>query len=65
MTKHPPRTPVPRARLDGRKSFLVYLPKEVIKDLKVVALREDRHAYLVTEDAIRSYLKEKRPPRKK
>jgi len=31
----------------------------VIKDLKVAALHEDRHAYLLTEDAIRSYLKDK------
>jgi hypothetical protein len=36
----------------------------VIRDLKVAALREGRHAYLVTEDAIRSYLKDKRSLRK-
>jgi hypothetical protein len=44
--------------------LLVYLPAEVIKDLKVAALHEGRHAYLLTEDAIRSYLKDKRSMRK-
>jgi hypothetical protein len=64
MAKQTQRTAPPRVRSDGRKSFLVYLPTEVITDLKVAALREGRPAYLITEDAIRSYLTNKRPPRK-
>jgi hypothetical protein len=64
MAKQPRQTSSSPVRSDGRKSFLVYLPTEVIKDLKVAALREERPAYLVTEDAIRSYLKDKRPLRK-
>jgi hypothetical protein len=64
MAKQSKRTGPPRVRLDGRKSFLVYLRTEVIKDLKVAALREDRYAYLITEDAIRSYLTGKRSLRK-
>ena len=65
MAKQSKRIAPPRVRPDGRKSFLAYLPTEVIKDLKVAALREDRHAYLITEDAIRSYLTNKRSPRKR
>jgi hypothetical protein len=60
MAKRPRRTTRSKVRSDGRKSFLVYLPTDVIKDLKVAALSEGRHAYLITEDAIRSYLKGKR-----
>ena len=65
MAKQSKRIVPPRARSDGRKPFLAYLPTEVIKDLKVTALREERHAYLITEDAIRSYLKSKRSLRKR
>lgn len=64
MAKQSRRTAPSNVRSDGRKSFLVYLPTEVIKDLKVAALREDRHAYLLTEEAIRSYLKDKRSLRR-
>jgi hypothetical protein len=64
MAKQSQQTTPRRARSDGRKSLLVYLPPEVIKDLKVAALREDRYAYLITEDAIRSYLRDKRSLRK-
>lgn len=64
MAKQSKRTVTLRARSDGRKSFLVYLPTEVITDLKVAALRQGRPAYLITEDAIRSYLATKRAPRK-
>jgi len=63
MAKQSQRPPS-RVRADGRKPFLAYLPKEVIAALKVTAIREDRHAYLVTEDAIRSYLTDKRSARK-
>jgi hypothetical protein len=64
MAKQSQRTAPARVRPDGRKSFLVYLPTEVITDLKVTALREGRPAYLITEDAIRSYLTDRRSLRK-
>jgi hypothetical protein len=64
MAKQAKRTEAHRGRSDGRKPFLAYLPRDVIRDLKVIAIQEDRHAYLVTEDAIRSYLKGKQSARK-
>jgi hypothetical protein len=64
MAKKPQRNAPARVRSDGRKSFLVYLTKETIADLKVAAIREDRHAYLITEDAIRSYFAVRRSQRK-
>lgn len=56
MAKQSHRTARTRIRPDGRKSFLAYLPTQVITDLKVAAIREGRPAYLIAEDAIRSYL---------
>ncbi|MEJ0025953.1 MAG: hypothetical protein WDN01_07990 [Rhizomicrobium sp.] len=47
---------VTRSRPDGRKSFLVYLPQDVIRRLKIAALDEERPAYLITEQAVRDYL---------
>jgi hypothetical protein len=64
MAKQAKQTESHRVRPDGRKPFLAYLPKDVIRDLKVAAIEEDRHAYLVTEDAIRSYLRRKQSVRK-
>jgi hypothetical protein len=65
MSKQSQRPASSRDRSDGRKSFLVYLPKELITDLKVAALGEGRPAYLITEQAIRSYLGDKRSRRKR
>jgi hypothetical protein len=45
-----------RARADGRKSLLVYLDPDVIKQLKKAALDEDRNAYEITEEALRDWL---------
>jgi hypothetical protein len=45
-----------RSRTDGRKSLLIYLDEDVIKQLKRVALDQDRHAYELAEDAIRQWL---------
>jgi len=45
-----------KERPDGRKSFLVYLPKDLIRSLKTAALNEERHAYEITEEAVRGYL---------
>ena len=56
-TAHPPRQ-------DGRKSFLVYLPTNVITELKVAALLDGKHAYELTEEAVRTFLAERRTARK-
>ncbi len=48
-----------KPRSDGRKSFLAYLDKELIKRLKVASLNEERHAYEIMEEAVRDYLNEK------
>lgn len=45
-----------RTRTDGRKSLLVYLDEDIIKQLKKVALDQDRHAYEIAEEAIQQWL---------
>ena len=45
-----------RKREDGRKQLLVYLPPELIKDLKKAALDADKNAYAIVEEAIRDWL---------
>lgn len=52
-----------RARADGRKSLLVYLDPEVIKQLKKAALDHDRNAYEIAEDALREWLAENKKRR--
>ena len=47
---------VAKVRTDGRKPLLVYLNKEVIKQLKKTALDQDRTAYEITEEAVRQWL---------
>jgi len=42
-------------RTDGRKSLLVYLHPDLIKELKKAALDEDRTAYKIIEEAISAY----------
>ncbi len=46
----------PRFRTDGRKFLLVYLDAELIKELKKVALDDDRNAYEIVEEAAREWL---------
>ena len=53
--KHGSKTAT-RIRPDGRRSLLVYLDQDVIKQLKKVALDEDRTAYEITEEAVRKWL---------
>jgi hypothetical protein len=43
-------------RADGRKSLLVYINPEVIKELKKTALDEGRPAYEITEEALTEWL---------
>ena len=51
------RGPTPsRKREDGRKQLLVYLPPELIKDLKKAGLDDERNAYEIVEEALRAWL---------
>jgi hypothetical protein len=56
MARTPRSTTPTRARADGRKSLLVYLRPDIIKELKKAALDEDRTAYEITEEAISAWL---------
>jgi hypothetical protein len=49
-----------RKRTDGRKSLLIYLDEDVIKQVKKIALDQDRHAYEIAEEAIRQWLSSNR-----
>jgi hypothetical protein len=56
MAKGPLSRNPGRTRADGRRSLLVYLHPNVIKELKKAALDEDRTAYEITEEAISAWL---------
>jgi hypothetical protein len=58
-----PRSPA-RTRADGRRSLLVYLHPDVIKELKKAALDEDRTAYEITEEAVSTWLATRKASRK-
>jgi hypothetical protein len=58
-----PKSPT-RTRADGRKSLLVYLHPDVIKELKKAALDEDRTAYEITEEAVSAWLGMRKASRK-
>jgi hypothetical protein len=58
------RTSQRRTRPDGRRSLLVYLREDIIKRLKVAALDEDRHAYLIAEEALTNWLDRKSQKRR-
>jgi hypothetical protein len=64
MARTPRSTTPARARADGRKSLLVYLHPEVIKDLKKAALDEDRTAYEIAEEALSAWLASRKTARK-
>jgi len=53
-----------RARTDGRKSLLVYMDEKLIKELKKVAVDDDRNAYEIVEEAMRDWLKQRKSGRK-
>lgn len=59
MANQPKATTPARTRADGRRSLLVYLHPEVIKDLKKAALDEDRPAYEIAEEAVSAWLARK------
>jgi hypothetical protein len=48
--------PINRTRTDGRRSLLVYLQPDVIKQLKKAALDQETTAYEITEEALREWL---------
>ena len=50
------RTTASRKREDGRKALLVYLPPDLIKDLKRAGLDDDRRVYEIVEEAGREWL---------
>jgi hypothetical protein len=50
------RTASSRKREDGRKALLVYLPPELIKDLKKAGLDDERTVYEIVEEAGREWL---------
>lgn len=57
MTRKKPAEPKNTpARSDGRKSLLVYLNPDLIKDLKRAALDDDRTAYEIVEEAAKDWL---------
>ncbi|WP_461381572.1 hypothetical protein [Devosia indica] len=45
-----------RKRSDGRKSLLVYMDAALIKELKKVAVDDDRNAYEIVEEATKEWL---------
>lgn len=59
MARQPGLTRTTRTRADGRKSLLVYLHPDVIKELKKAALDENRPAYEITEEAVSAWLARK------
>lgn len=56
-SKEPNSKASARPRADGRRSLLVYLDADLIKELKKTALDEDRNTYEIVEDAVREWLR--------
>ncbi len=50
------QSPSSRKREDGRKALLVYLPPDLIKELKRAGLDDDRRVYEIVEEASRDWL---------
>jgi hypothetical protein len=51
-----------RPRPDGRKTLLVYLDGELIKNLKKAALDDERNVYEIVEEAARDWLERRIGP---
>lgn len=49
-----------RNRPDGRKSLLVYMDAALIKELKKIAVDNDRNAYEIVEEATQEWLSRRR-----
>ncbi len=50
------KPPPSRKREDGRRQLLVYLPPDLIKELKRAALDAERNVYDIVEEASREWL---------
>lgn len=62
--RKPRQDPAPsRIREDRRRQLLIYLDPDVIRELKTAALSEERPAYELAEEAIRDWLKKRKPKR--
>ena len=55
-SKTPEAKSVNRPRADGRRSLLVYLDADLIKQIKKVALDQDRNTYEIVEEAARDWI---------
>jgi hypothetical protein len=51
--KTPPRT-------DGRRPLTTYMAPDMVKQLKMAALQEDRNAYEILEEAVGQWLERRR-----
>jgi hypothetical protein len=49
-----------RDRADERRQFLTYMKPELIRNLKIAAMEEERAAYELIEEAVTAFLKERR-----
>jgi hypothetical protein len=45
-----------RTRSDGRRTLLVYMDSELIKEIKKIALDVERNVYEIVEEATRDWL---------
>ncbi|MGU3466431.1 ribbon-helix-helix domain-containing protein [Methylobacterium sp. C33D] len=52
-------TEASRVRADGRRQLLVYLPPELIKDLKKLAVDDETTASAIVEEAVRQWVKKR------
>jgi predicted transcriptional regulator len=39
-------------RQDGRQAMTVYLRRDLVKKLKMLSVKDERHAYLIVEEMI-------------
>jgi len=53
-----------RARADGRRPLLVYMQPEIVKNLKISALDEERSAYEIVEEAVAEWLSTRKRSKK-
>lgn len=61
--KHPVKPVKERRSLgDGRVQFLVYLPPELVRELKLAAVHRDTSASAIVEQAVSAWLSRRRRP---
>jgi hypothetical protein len=54
--KSEPKRKGPRVRDDGRRTLLVYMDADLIKEVKKAALDDERNVYEIVEQATRDWL---------